>query len=188
MDGEDGKVLDPARNGLFQGCCNQWRGGFKAHPEENNLLFRLAACKIEGIQRRIHNSDVSPLGSSPLEASARSRNPHHISKSGEDYAWSACQSESPVDISCSSYADRTARSGQQTDRFREEISDSMAKNGDGVTSANLHQAKRSSGKSGNLCAKGLRQLRVPEFLNILQGSSLSLIRGFRVLPFHPACE
>jgi hypothetical protein len=48
----------------------------------------------------------------------------------------------------------------------------MTKNGDRVAPANLHQAERSFRKPGNLGTKGLRQVRVPKFLNIFQGSSL----------------
>ena len=113
-------------------------GRFKANTKKDDRFMVITFGNSQGIQNGIDHSDVSAGGLNLVKAGVTSGHLHHVTEGSQDNLGVLGEGDSLINVGIRGYAHRAAGTGKQPDLLRQELTEAVLENGDGMGATYLH--------------------------------------------------
>ena len=139
VETQDLKVIGFFRGGALDGGSHKRRGGFEAHAHEHDLAVGIVLGERQRVERGVDDPDIAARRLLRKQAGGGAGNARHVAEGGDRHLGDARERDDRVDVVVGRDAHRTARARRQLDALGHERADAVARDGDRMGAAHLHQ-------------------------------------------------
>ena len=148
VGGQDGEVGHGVAVGADEDVGGRGRGGLEAHGGEDDLGMGLGPGEFEGVHGGGHDADGCAQGAGLLEAAAFAGDADHVAVGGDGDLAGQGEVDDGVDVGLAGHADGAAGPADEFDLVADEGAQAAAAGGDGVGTADLHDADEAANAVG----------------------------------------